>query len=630
MSAPELDHDWADMMEQAASMKKNLFNLEHFLETMQDSAESKAIDAILGFSLARFSDAVDQLAKAIREHEDRASLEDYYRGIIKEVRKYYMKLENYQEERLAAKASTASHGDSIAPELKTAVSVLKEQVAELTKQADKFRGVNLVGAANPDATATAATSEELQAALEAVNDLEAKLEINKRDLAEAKEATEKSYRQVEIYRVKNKSLFEQVCELKGSIRVMCRIRPASSDTRPDKIVSFERPQDDAENPFWTKMEFQVPAPTSLNPDKTEPKSYEFERIFGMASTNSDVFSAVSDVIESALEGTSVSCFTYGQTGSGKTHTMSSSDGLINRSMELMFKAKTERSATHVYSFELSVIEIYKDDIYDLLQKGRGDNIELRNASFLPVEGSEDSDLMIQQAMDKRKTESTLLNATSSRSHLLIRFRISQETHSGAEAPRQALLTLVDLAGSEKPGDTKAAPIDPRAPGAGRKQDEAERQAKARAAEGTAINMSLLKLNNAITAMGEGRPISYDGSLLKALRPCLAKGSRVLMLVMVSPMVEHLVSTRNTLDKAQEATKARMAAMSAPAPKKAPAAAAAAKTPASSSASASATPATPPARKPSVTPGRSTPAPGSGSTGRSTPAPGRASKLPARK
>ena len=59
----------------------------------------------------------------------------------------------------------------------------------------------------------------------------------------------------------------------------------------------------------------------------------------------------------------------GQTGSGKTFTMLGSEenpGVNFRSLSTLFSLIEKRSATHVYELSLSVVDIYNNEIRDLL------------------------------------------------------------------------------------------------------------------------------------------------------------------------------------------------------------------------------------------------------------------------
>ncbi|BAH90995.1 Os01g0260100 [Oryza sativa Japonica Group] len=95
-------------------------------------------------------------------------------------------------------------------------------------------------------------------------------------------------------------------DLKGNIRVFCRIRP------------FHHEESYSSRNLFTLDESNV----FLKVAETKRKQYKFDKVFDQFSTQGDVFSEVEPVIKSALDGYNVCIFAYGQTGSGKTYTMS--------------------------------------------------------------------------------------------------------------------------------------------------------------------------------------------------------------------------------------------------------------------------------------------------------------------
>ena len=52
-------------------------------------------------------------------------------------------------------------------------------------------------------------------------------------------------------------------------------------------------------------------------DSNKPTTYGFDRVFGPETSQLQVFSQVSQLIESALDGYNVCIFAYGQTGAGR-------------------------------------------------------------------------------------------------------------------------------------------------------------------------------------------------------------------------------------------------------------------------------------------------------------------------
>lgn len=57
--------------------------------------------------------------------------------------------------------------------------------------------------------------------------------------------------------------------------------------------------------------------------------WEFDQIFDFNSGQESVYSEVSALVTSVLDGFNVCIFAYGQTGSGKTFTMTGSDDKFN-------------------------------------------------------------------------------------------------------------------------------------------------------------------------------------------------------------------------------------------------------------------------------------------------------------
>lgn len=83
----------------------------------------------------------------------------------------------------------------------------------------------------------------------------------------------------------------------------------------------------------------------------------------------DVFADASPMVISVLDGYNVCIFAYGQTGTGKTFTMEGNEenrGVNYRTLEELFKIAKERSETFTYDISVSVLEVYNEQIRDLL------------------------------------------------------------------------------------------------------------------------------------------------------------------------------------------------------------------------------------------------------------------------
>lgn len=75
------------------------------------------------------------------------------------------------------------------------------------------------------------------------------------------------------------------------------------------------------------------------------------------------------MVVSVLDGYNVCIFAYGQTGTGKTFTMEGSEhnrGVNYRTLQQLFNIVKERRETFVYDISVSVLEVYNEQIRDLL------------------------------------------------------------------------------------------------------------------------------------------------------------------------------------------------------------------------------------------------------------------------
>lgn len=83
----------------------------------------------------------------------------------------------------------------------------------------------------------------------------------------------------------------------------------------------------------------------------------------------DIFADASPLVVSVLDGYNVCIFAYGQTGTGKTFTMEGTEhnrGVNYRTLEQLFQIAKERKETHLYEISVSVLEVYNEQIRDLL------------------------------------------------------------------------------------------------------------------------------------------------------------------------------------------------------------------------------------------------------------------------
>ncbi|XLU59881.1 hypothetical protein S245_019090 [Arachis hypogaea] len=158
----------------------------------------------------------------------------------------------------------------------------------------------------------------------------------------------------------NRKLYNQVQDLKGNIRVYCRVRPFLGAPSPNQSVGSI---DDG----------SISILTPSNYGKEGKKTFNFNKCFGPSATQSQVFADTQPLIRSVLDGYNVCIFAYGQTGSGKTFTMSGPDDLTEETMGVNYRAlndlfllQDQRKDTIIYEIGVQMLEIYNEQVRDLL------------------------------------------------------------------------------------------------------------------------------------------------------------------------------------------------------------------------------------------------------------------------
>jgi kinesin family protein 1 len=153
------------------------------------------------------------------------------------------------------------------------------------------------------------------------------------------------------------------------------------------------------------------------------------------------------VLGNAWEGYNATLFAYGQTGSGKSYSVvgyGPNKGIVPITCEELFK-KTAKMSSDDKSFQISysMLEIYNENVRDLLAAGselkrnslNSQNLKVRHhpkygffvegLKVVPVESYDQIKSLMEQGTLNRTTAATNLNATSSRSHMLIRVTFKQ-------------------------------------------------------------------------------------------------------------------------------------------------------------------------------------------------------------
>ncbi|KAJ1380052.1 P-loop containing nucleoside triphosphate hydrolase [Sesbania bispinosa] len=265
-----------------------------------------------------------------------------------------------------------------------------------------------------------------------------------------------------------KKLHNTILELKGNIRVFCRVRPLLPEDSmgTDMVVSY---------PMSTEMLGRGIELTQSG----QKYQFTFDKVFNDGASQQDVFVEISQLVQSALDGYKVCIFAYGQTGSGKTYTMMGRPdapdlkGLIPRSLEQIFQtSQSLKDQGWKYKMQASILEIYNETIRDLLSPNRSSRIDqtrtdnsapskqytikhdangnthVTDLTIVDVCSVNEISSLLQQAAQSRSVGRTQMNEQSSRSHFVFTLRICG-INENTEQQVQGVLNLIDLAGSER-------------------------------------------------------------------------------------------------------------------------------------------------------------------------------------
>ncbi|KAK5995714.1 Kinesin-like protein KIF22 [Cladobotryum mycophilum] len=325
-----------------------------------------------------------------------------------------------------------------------------------------------------------------------------------------------------------------------SVRVVARIRPLlAKELDKDIIVRAESVE-----PGKPTTIVKIPSPRS----EGEEFSFTFNGVYDQSTSQESLFtSEVAPHLKSLFQGLDVTIFAYGVTGTGKTHTMRgglklADRGVIPRLLSGVFrrgkKLMKETEGNTMVQVALSYYEIYNDKVYDLLEAP-----EKRTPTGLPLRAEangktvvvglteracddlKDFEKLYIEANNNRVTAATKLNAHSSRSHAILRVKVTQTT---GNMVRESTASAIDLAGSED----------------NRRTDNG----KERMVESAAINKSLFVLSQCIDAISRGdKRIPYRESKMTRILSLGQNNGITVMILNLSPLRCYHLDTLSSLN-----------------------------------------------------------------------------------
>ena len=301
------------------------------------------------------------------------------------------------------------------------------------------------------------------------------------------------------------------------------------------------------------------------------KNFEFDEIYTESENNFDIFNhSIKPLIYQILNGFNSTILAYGITGTGKTHTIfgdsfinnnnnlndnfnNNEKGIIFYSVDFLFEQIKNNYSNSKFVIKFSYFEIYNENIIDLLNNNKGNNLMIVEDNikgvYVPdlteyiITNSNDIKLLINEGNKHRKMSPTNQNQFSSRSHAIIQLNIERHDYLNNnnnihEEIYLSKFLIVDLAGSER-GDSLEKGI--------------------RREEGANINKSLLSLGNCINILSDkkkiGNFIPYrDSKLTRILKDSLGGNILTLMLACIGPSNKTYDETISTLNYALKAKK----------------------------------------------------------------------------
>ncbi|CAL5970782.1 Kinesin-like_protein [Hexamita inflata] len=318
-----------------------------------------------------------------------------------------------------------------------------------------------------------------------------------------------------------------------------------------------------------------------------PKVYQFDKVFQPDTTQADFYeSAVSPILKDFIQGYNCSVFTYGQTGSGKSYSMYGPDsyldqvqvknatlnfeslplvGAIPRVVDELFRILQVQQID--FQVRVSHVEVYNEDIYDLLQDDQqfkeplkiyeervssqnsaqtaNRKVLIQGVTEILVKSPQEIIQFIQKSNQNRRIAETKMNEHSSRSHSIFTIQliqksteINQQSFQETEFVKISKLNLVDLAGSESISKSGV---------------EAQ---SLRQQEASKINKSLLTLGRVINTLVENNGhIPYrESKLTRLLQDSLGGKTKTCIIATISTSDYNVEETVNTLEYMTRAKK----------------------------------------------------------------------------
>jgi len=362
----------------------------------------------------------------------------------------------------------------------------------------------------------------------------------------------------------------------------------------------------------------------LNNEKNDNK-YEmmFDYVFDENDDQDTIYNSFGEkLVKDIFRGYNGTIMAYGQTGSGKTYTIfgkdlsenkkvvmkryESDNGIVQRAIKQIFEYKNQ-AKDRIVTVHVSFMQIYLNQITDLLKENndvifsadkqefkvgkekskfnienslkighdKDGRIYVKDLSSIEVDDENKLILLVENNLTSRRTQETIMNKVSSRSHAILQITVKQvwtkriknkmngETVENSHKIK-GVLTVVDLAGSESVSRTgseglnqvEAKEINKSISALGRVIESLSKNSQYLDMKGSNGKTSDIKRNN----FGSKVYVSYrDSRLTEILSECLGGNSKTYIIANVSPFAANCEETYSTLQFARRAMVIRTSA-----------------------------------------------------------------------
>ncbi|XP_072906373.1 kinesin-like protein KIF25 [Hemitrygon akajei] len=434
---------------------------------------------------------------------------------------------------------------------------------------------------------------------------------------------------------KRKMLHNALTELRGNIRVHCRVRPPMSFNSVEgdasmlersvagseqviHLINDETIQVKCSRSGLTAVTRCLNLNVKLKSNLSSNNNGALYWVYGRDDSQESIFEEVRPLLTSLLDGYNVCIMAYGQSGSGKTYTMLGphseenftfstepkvDEGIIPKAARELYSLMSERPS-ETYSVEVSVVEVYNNDIIDLLGKRSGGNLRVKREAVATLAASNEIPLLastlvknllqqgaerlltitycrmlspesgyplkhppgekhvenptsilnvISHGLQHRAKHPTLIHAHSSRSHLVITIAITTKAIADNRADHSSELSFQSIAA--KQSNTEASVFSKHLKSKLQLVDLAGSECIGMSGvtgsalrETSFINRSLSALADVFGALAEQRShIPYRNSkLTHLLQDSLGGDAKLLVMVCVSPGQKYITESLQSL------------------------------------------------------------------------------------